>query len=79
MRVVQCSLDLPSGHLVITSPTLALSESNHVFLPPNCYRLRVHFGNLNERGVHRYKISLWQEAFAPIEVVEAKQQIFAEV
>ena len=68
-RIVECSLELPSGQLIVTSPTLNLSESNHVFLTPNCYRLRVHFGKLNERGAHRYKIWMWQEAFSPVQAV----------
>ena len=72
-RIVECSLELPSGHLVITSPTLALSESNQVILPPNCYRLRVHFGKLNKRGTHRYKVWLWEEAYAPVNIIEPKQ------
>ncbi len=72
-RIVECSLELPSGHLVVTSPTLSLSDSNHVFLPAACYRLRVRFGKLNERGTHRYKVWLWQEPFAPVIVIEPKQ------
>ena len=77
-RIVECSLELPSGHLVITSPTLALSESSHVVLTPNCYRLRVHFGKISERGTHRYKILLWQEIFAPVQIIEPKRQTIAE-
>jgi hypothetical protein len=69
-RVVECSLDLPSGKLIITCP--AEPGGHQVLLTPSCYRLRVHFGKLSERGVHRYKVLMWQEASAPVSRIEVK-------
>ncbi|MBC7796048.1 MAG: hypothetical protein H7Z37_04150 [Pyrinomonadaceae bacterium] len=70
-RIVECSLELPSGKLIVTSPTLPETESHRVVLTSYCYRLRIHFGRLSERGTHRYKISMWQNAFLPIEIIKS--------
>lgn len=74
-RIVECSLELPSGKLIITCP--AEPHGNKVSVPPGCYRLRIHFGKLGERGVHRYKVLMWQDAFAPVKLINPKRQKIA--
>jgi hypothetical protein len=58
-RVIECSLNIPSGSLTITSPTLEESSQAHISLSPGWYRLRIHFAKNSQRGPHRYKIALW--------------------
>ena len=71
LHVVECSLDLPSGHLVVSSPTLEAESHKHIFLAPGCYRLRIHFGKQQNRGIHRYKVSLWQEKASSIVLLKS--------
>jgi hypothetical protein len=72
-QVLECSLDIPSGDLAVSSPTLPPVCYNHIALTPGCYRLRVHYGKQSRRGVHRYLIVLWHSPSAPITLLKERQ------
>lgn len=64
-RVVEASLSLPSGVLVLHGPTDYLPDAPHLPLPPGTYRVRAYFGGLDTlspdglEGADHYKVALW--------------------
>ena len=60
-QILESEISLPSGTLVITSPTLEESSQQKIKLLPDIYCLRIYFGDEKIRGVHTYKIDFWRK------------------
>jgi hypothetical protein len=64
-QVVECSIDLPSGTLVITNNIEDFAVAARVPITPGIYRMRIYYGMLDEvdaegfEGDDFYKILLW--------------------
>lgn len=59
-QVLECELNLYSGKLILTCPTLEETAQQHINFMPSIYRLRIYYGDKNQRGSHIYKIHFWQ-------------------
>lgn len=63
--VVECSISLPSGVLLIMGPSDYMPDATKIFVRPGNNRLRVFYGGLNTisedglDGNDTYKITLW--------------------
>jgi hypothetical protein len=78
-KVNECSLEIPSGCLVIAGCTDYFPEASRVHLKPQCYRVRVYYGGLNTvvdefgEGADHYKVGLWPAPYA--EMRELKPEV----
>ena len=65
-HVTECSLDVPTGRLVIAGCTDYFPDAARIEVPPGTYRARISYGSLNTLsedgldGEDRYQIQLWQ-------------------
>lgn len=66
-HAVQCTLELPSGELLITGPTAPPEEAAIFQLKPGNYGVRIFWSNLDEveaigfEGEDTYKIEMWPD------------------
>lgn len=79
-RVVEASLALPSGVLVLHGPSDYLPAAPHLTLAPGTYRLRAYFGGLDTlssdglEGADHYKVVLWPGAEQELTVLMPSDQ-----
>jgi len=73
-KVNECSLELPSGRLVISGGSDYFPDAPRITVSPGTYRVRVYYKNLNKispdglQGEDTYKVVLWpQVPYAPME------------
>jgi hypothetical protein len=65
-HINECSIDVPSGRLVIAGCTDYFPDAARLSLEPGCYRARIYYGELDSLGEDQlegndhYKIVLWQ-------------------
>ena len=78
-QVVDCSVGVPSGRIVIAGCTDFFPHAARIEVSPGVYRARVFYGNLDSlsddglKGDDRYSISLWNGV--PIEPVTLKARL----
>jgi len=76
-RVNECSLDVPSGRLVVAGCTDYFPDAARIAVVPGTYRVRVYYGGLgtvSEDGLDgndRYRVVLWPAAVGPVVTVKA--------
>jgi hypothetical protein len=64
-HVLRCSLEIPSGRLVISGATEDIYEAHKVEVEPGKYGVRIYYGALDDvddegfEGEDFYKIALW--------------------
>ncbi len=64
-HVVDCSIEIPSGKLVVDGCTAFGDDSPYILVDPGCYQVRVYYGGLESAawddpdGEDYYKIALW--------------------
>lgn len=65
-HVTECSLDVPTGRIVIAGCTDYFPDAARIDVPPGTYRTRVSYGSLNTLsedrldGEDRYRVQLWR-------------------
>jgi hypothetical protein len=64
-HVTECSIDVNTGCISLTSPSVPVSDGEQIVLPAGSYRLRVYFGGLGSGeaesdSAEYYRIVLWQ-------------------
>lgn len=81
-QVNECSIDVPSGRLVIAGCTDYFPDATRIELSPGTYRVRIYYGNLaslsddGAEGDGHYRIFLWAATHVPLKVV--KQRVKAD-
>ena len=72
-KVNECSLELPSGQLVISGGSEYFPDAPRITLTPGTYRVRVYYKNLDKlspnglEGEDEYRVALWpQTPYAPM-------------
>jgi hypothetical protein len=77
-RVNECSLEVPSGKIVVMGNEY-FPEAKRIEVVPGIYRVRIYYKNLDTvdidqlEGHDEYKVVLWpQTPFAPMQVLEGE-------
>lgn len=72
-KVNECSLNLPTGQLVISGGSDYFPDAPRIAVTPGTYRARIYYKNLSKlsenelEGEDSYKVVLWPHAtFAPV-------------
>lgn len=79
-RVNECSIDIPSGCLVIAGCTDYFPDAARIYIKPQCYRARIYYGGLNTvvdefgEGDDYYKVVLWPEPYSELKVIKEENQ-----
>ena len=76
-RINECSIDVPSGTLVIFGCTDYRPDAARVKISPQCYRARIYYGALDtvtefDKGDDHYKMILWAAPFAEMKVLKER-------
>ncbi|GAB2176085.1 hypothetical protein [Dongia sp. agr-C8] len=77
-HVVEASIDLQSGRLVIAGCTDYFPDATRIDVPSGCYLSRVSYGGLNGlsddglRGDDHYRIQLWPGASSAVSVIKQR-------
>jgi hypothetical protein len=77
-QVNECSIDIPSGRIVIAGCTDYFPDAARIELSPGPYRARIYYGkltSLSEDGLvgdDHYKLILWSAAAAPTRVIKQR-------
>lgn len=77
-QVNECSLDVPSGRIVIAGCTDDFSEAARVEVAAGSYRARIYYGKLADvsadqlTGNDNYKVVLWKDAPGPVQVLKQR-------
>ena len=76
-RINECSIDVPSGTLVIFGCTDYRPDAARIKISPQCYRARIYYGTLDtvtefDKGDDHYKMILWVAPFAKMKVLKER-------
>ena len=77
-HVVQCSIEVPSGKLVVAGCTDYLPEAIRIAVQPGTYVARIAYGALGSvsnnglNGDDRYRVQLWIGASCPVAVIKQR-------
>lgn len=77
-QVNECSIDVPSGSLVIAGCTDDFSDAVRIPLSPGSYRARIYYGQLDDlsndglEGNDLYKIVLWPSENSELKILKQK-------
>ena len=77
-QINECTIDVPSGRLLIAGCTDYFPDAARIQLSPGSYRARIYYGNLNVlnpnslEGDDHYKIVLWSAPPGPIKVIKER-------
>ncbi len=77
-RVNECSINVPSGRLVVAGCTDYWPDAERIALTPGCYRARIYYGGLDTisanclDGDDHYQIVLWLAPYAEARVIKAR-------
>lgn len=73
-QVAECSLDIPSGKLVVMGVTDFFPEAARILVDPGTYRVRIHYGNrsypdASHEGEY-YLAILWRGTTEPVSFIK---------
>ncbi len=77
-HVNECSIDAPSGRLVVAGCTDYFPDAARIELPAGIYRARSYYGNLTSvsrdglEGRDHYRLTLWQASDEPLKVLKQR-------
>ena len=77
-QVNECSLEAPSGRVVIAGCTDYFPDAARIELSPGSYRARIYYGKLNALsaddldGDDHYRIILWSAALGAVKVIKQR-------
>jgi hypothetical protein len=79
-QVNECTLDVPSGRIIIAGCTDDVSGAARIEVSPGSYRARIYYGNLGSRsddgqhGNDHYKVILWKAEPGPLRVLKQARE-----
>jgi hypothetical protein len=82
-QINECSIDVPSGRLVVAGCTDYFPDARRIELLPGSYRARIYYGNLSAlsanglEGDDHYKIVLWSAASEPMKTIKQRVKMDA--
>jgi len=77
-HVTECSLDVPSGRIVIAGCTDYFPDAARIDIEPGTYRARVSYGSLDSLsedgldGDDRYRVQLWPAQSSELHVLKQR-------
>jgi hypothetical protein len=76
-RINECSIDIPSGTVVIFGCTDYRPDAARVQISPASYRAKIYYGGLDtvtdfDKGEDRYKAALWVAPFSGIKILKER-------
>jgi hypothetical protein len=76
-RVNECSIDIPSGTIVISGCTDYRPKAARIQVSPHCYRARIYYSGLDtvtefDKGDDFYKVALWVAPFSGIKILKQR-------
>jgi len=77
-QINECSMDVPSGRIVVAGCTDYLPEAARIAVEPGCYRARIYYGRLDSLsedgldGDDQYRIALWPAPPREIEILKQR-------
>lgn len=77
-QVNECSIEVPSGRLVVAGCTDYFPDAARIDVAPGSYRARVYYDNLDSvspdrlEGNDKYNIILWQAAPGPVQILKQR-------
>lgn len=77
-HIAECSLEVPSGQLIIYGPTEFPEEAPRLLLRPGTYRARIYYGGLDSvannglDGDDHYRVVLWPGLVGPTKLLKRK-------
>jgi len=77
-HVTECSLDVPTGRIVIAGCTDYFADAARIDVPPGTYRARISYGSLDTLsedgldGKDRYRVQLWPGSAADPYVIKQR-------
>ena len=77
-QVNECSLDVPSGRIVILGCTDYLPDAARFEVSPGSYRARIYYGSLADvsadalTGNDKYRIVLWKDSPCPVRILKQR-------
>ena len=77
-QVNECTLEVPSGRIVVAGCTDYFPDAARIEVDPGSYRVRAYYGNLTAlssnglEGDDRYKLVLWAAAPGPLQVLKQR-------
>jgi hypothetical protein len=80
-QILECSIDVPSGRLVIAGCTDYFPETARISLVPGTYRARVYYADLNSlsadglEGNDEYRVVLWPAPAGDLEILKPRKRI----
>jgi hypothetical protein len=75
-RVNECSIDVPSGRIVVAGCTDYRPDAARISVRRGCYRARIYYGGLDTvspnqlEGNDHYRIVLWSADYAPLQILK---------
>jgi hypothetical protein len=82
-QINECTIDVPSGRLVIARCTDYFPDAARIELPPGPYRARIYYGDLNVLnpngldGDDHYKVVLWSASPGPLKIIKQRAKLDA--
>jgi hypothetical protein len=80
--VNECSIEVPSGKLVVVGCTEFWPDAARIPLAPGTYRVRLHYGNLDTQdifdGDDHYFVTLWPAPHAPLRMLKERDEPFTQ-
>lgn len=79
-QVNECSVEVPSGRIVVAGCTDYFPDAARIEVPPGSYRARVYYGDLNSisdnglQGNDHYKVVLWSAPPEPLKVLKQRSE-----
>jgi hypothetical protein len=77
-HVTQCSIEVPSGRIVIAGCTESFPDAARIDVPPGVYQARVSYGALDALsddgldGDDHYRVQLWPGPACPVCILKAR-------
>jgi hypothetical protein len=72
--IVEGPLSVPSGRIVLASPSSELVHASRIAVPPGTYRVQVAAPHGGEGTLQVYLVSLWPSTMSTIEVIKPSVQ-----
>lgn len=75
-QVNECSIDVPSGRIVVAGCTDYFPEARRIEVAPGSYRARIFYGDLNSlrendlEGDDHYRVVLWPSDPGPLKILK---------